>query len=143
MQYLLGAQCEQIFVKADVCFLLSPEISFVLKFCCKEIIKKHKKSTKCLNILKCTLNTHSSLAVGLRWYKFYWFLSLNIIFVKWIGHIWGKDKTLGFLSEWRIQGKLIHCYGKSGFENLLICEGSLNSDDHVFICELCHWALVY
>lgn len=43
MQYLLGAQCEQIFVKADVCFLLSPEISFVLKFCRKEIIKKHKK----------------------------------------------------------------------------------------------------
>lgn len=33
--------------------------------------------------------------------------------------------------------------GKSGLRTLLFCEGSLNSDDHVFICELCHWALVY
>lgn len=31
---------------------------------------------------------------------------------------------------------------KSVWKTFLFCEGSLNSDDHVFICELCHWALV-
>lgn len=33
--------------------------------------------------------------------------------------------------------------GKSVWKTFLFCEGSLNSDDHVFICELCHWAVVY
>lgn len=72
----------RFFIQTDVCFLLSSEISFVPKFCCKEIIKKHKKSHQAFKYFK----MHLEYTV-LRWYKFYWFLSLNIIFVKWIGHM--------------------------------------------------------
>lgn len=33
--------------------------------------------------------------------------------------------------------------GKLVWEIFLFCEGSLNFDDYVFICELCYWVLVY
>lgn len=63
--------------------------------------------------------------------------------MKWIGYIWGKDKILGFFVWMKNIMKIDILLGKLGLRIFLFCEGSLNFDDYVFICELCYWVLVY